>query len=112
MCIECYREYGEPKIATEQVMRAATLIARVYGLDGPCSVGGWLHIAIDDWNLEDSSIDICQQAVERHIAQEGETESLRAQRKCIQALKDLSIDERAAALGLYYKFWQNNSIPG
>ena len=56
MCETCWREYGSPQIINPLIRRAEKLIARVYEHG---SVGGNLHIVIDDWNIEDEHIKFC-----------------------------------------------------
>lgn len=61
MCSNCVREYmldgDEVPPLTGEMRFVANLISVFYTLDG-CSVGGPLHVVLDDYNLEDNHLDI------------------------------------------------------
>jgi hypothetical protein len=58
MCEQCYIDAGSPSIINEKTEHAARLIESIY--DSPeGGVGGYAHIIVDDWNLDDDSIDFC-----------------------------------------------------
>jgi hypothetical protein len=102
MCMGCWEDYDSPRIDTEAVRAAAKAIAEVY--EYSC-VGGNLHVAIDDWNLDDDTIGRADGwlAEDIHEATAGQRA---AERRCLDLLKALSEDERASALGLYDGFWE------
>jgi hypothetical protein len=60
MCYECWEEEGKPQIDTPAVREAAAAVGAVYELNG---VGGNLHIVLDDWNLEDGSVEFCDRQI-------------------------------------------------
>jgi hypothetical protein len=97
MCSGCYEEYGRPEIDTGATRRAAELIARVY--DHAC-MGGHLHIAVDDWNLESSHVAFCSGQIDSN-KQDADAEQLAVERECCDALMALSLAERASALALH-----------
>lgn len=86
MCIGCYEDYGRPKIINDYTRFAAAAINAVR-TENP--VGGELHIVIDDWNLEDSSLAFCA----KHV-------KTAAERACHDVLKALDLDERASAMAI------------
>lgn len=95
MCFNCYQEYGSPAIDTPQVRHAAACIAKVY--DEVSDVGGNLHCAIDDWNLDD---------LEYILEYDLEPQ----ERECYDSLAALTVDERASALGLFDGFWGESMV--
>ena len=59
MCEACWAEYGRPTIVNGKTEAALALVRQVY--DAPMGgAGGHLHIVLDDWNIENSSIEYCQ----------------------------------------------------
>lgn len=101
MCQGCWEKYGSPRIVNEKTKAAAELISGVYD-HGAC--GGGLHIVVDDWNLDDASVDFCGDLVEgpgypREF--HAGAEQIEAERACLRALKDMTVIERASALALY-----------
>lgn len=101
MCYGCWVEYGKPAMDTPQIRAAAALIGEVYEYHG---VGGYLHIVIDDWNLEDDHLEYCLQAIEKNEWDNEENEALEIQRKCCDALMKLTELERGAALAMHEGF--------
>ena len=93
MCIGCYEEYGAPKIVSDKTLAAADLVRVVYEHS---VVGGNLHVQLDDWNIEDEFWE------EFHPnGFDGETEEqLSAERRCFDAFKAMSLEERASALAI------------
>jgi hypothetical protein len=82
-------------IDNEAVRAAVPLIAEVYKHH---LAGGALHIVLDDWNLEDQYLSFCAE----HIGEYDSTpEQQNAERKCLKAFQELTLDERERALELY-----------
>lgn len=102
MCFDCYEKYGSPTINNPKVVECAKLIAQVYEHS---PVGGYLHIVLDDWNLEDSNVVYCAEAIEKADYSDGFGNE-DAERACCKALQDMTIEERASALGLDDGFWK------
>lgn len=100
MCYSCYEDYGKPTIVTDEIRQAAKLIEGVYGY---ADDGGHLHVALDDWNLNDSSLDFCERRINDlgHVTGEDE---LAASLACLKALQALSVSHRAAALAIHEGF--------
>jgi len=96
MCRSCYEERGNPKIINDNVLKAAKAIDELYEL---CLSGGGAHIVTDDWNLEDSNIELC---IKHTNEQKGEMtdEEAAVAIECLEAMKILTEDERATALAL------------
>ena len=98
MCFGCYVEQGSPAIISERTQTAAALIAKVYEFN---EVGGALHIVVDDWNLDDSSLKWCA----GHIpTSDGSDDQKAAETACLEALAALSVEERASALAIHDGF--------
>lgn len=102
MCLNCWREAGSPVIDNEQVRAAVALIAAVY--EGH-SVGGGLHLALDDYNLSDEDIAWC----DAHLHEYADPENIDIERACCAALKVLTEEERYAAVGAFHGDW---TLPG
>lgn len=98
MCHTCWTKAGSPQIDSEKVRAAVKLIAAVYERS---SVGGGLHIAVDDYNLSDEDIDWCLQ----HLAEYADPENIDDERACGEALRALTEHERYAAVGAYHQDW-------
>lgn len=92
MCYGCYEEYGKPQIISPETIAASGLIRRVYDFNG---VGGNLHAQLDDWNIEDEFFD------EFKVFNETTPEQLVAEQACFNAMRTLTIEQRASALALY-----------
>jgi len=62
MCLSCYVRHftdrGVPVPETTDAMRALVSDIELFYEDEP--TGGRLHIVLDDWNLDDGSIQWCQ----------------------------------------------------
>ncbi|SRR5581483_441698 len=122
MCYGCWEDYGKPIIDTEAVSAAAAAVADVY--EYACT-GGNLHIVLDDWNVEDSDLDFCNQCImgagvmplggstvaahlrynEQKRANPDPPEQLAAERRCHDLFRALTEEERASALALHDGFW-------
>lgn len=102
MCYECYKSAGSPTIVNDKTKKAAELINRIYEQEG-CGAGGYAHIVVDDWNLDDSSIDFCINDINNGysgISEEGKM----ACYDCLIYLKQLSEDERYSAMAISCNF--------
>lgn len=102
MCYNCYEEAGKPAIINEKTKKAAELINEIYEQED-CGVGGYAHIVVDDWNLDDSNIDFCINAANEgkyDISEDGRQACL----KCLHYLKELSEDERYSAMAIHDNF--------
>jgi hypothetical protein len=99
MCQTCYKDYGSPKIITPATLEAAKLIEEVFEWS---SGGGNLHIVIDDWNLDDDSLDFCD--TEIRTDDPSCDEKLEAERKCLDALRKMTLEERASTLAIHDEF--------
>lgn len=89
MCINCWIQAGRPMIRNEAVETCAAMI------DGYCDRvpgGGYAHIVVEDWNLEDGNIDCCLKAANGDD-EEGVIDVL-------LALRALSEDERYSAMAI------------
>ena len=102
MCMGCWDKYGRPIIVNDKTEAALALVRQVY--DVPYGgAGGHLHIVLDDWNLEDSSIEYCQRG---HSDPEwlGTPMSWKltdVEAKCAEAFLAMTMDERASCLAQY-----------
>jgi hypothetical protein len=99
MCYGCWEEAGKPQINTPAVREAARLAEVVY--EHSC-VGGNLHITLDDWNVEDSSLEFCRGSIRDNV-NEGDAEQLAAELACLEAFAKLTVEERYSALALQQK---------
>lgn len=103
MCIDCYRNYGSPKVFNENVTQAVWLIKELYGCEMG-GAGGYAHIVVDDWNLEDSNVDFCLSSAKGNSDPDYPTETKEAAIKCLEFMQTLSVEERASALAIHDKF--------
>ena len=96
MCWTCWEEEEFPKIDNLAVRSIQAAIQSVY--NEHCT-GGNLHIAIDDWNLEDHYLEWIENewAIEHPLTI--------AERNCLEKLKVMNIKERFSALALYDGMW-------
>lgn len=97
MCQACWMQAGAPTIDTPAVRAAAVLIAKVYEFS---TVGGGLHVIVDDFNIEDSSI-----LAGRFEREEDSAEKIAAETACLDALAKMTVQERASALALHDHYW-------
>ena len=92
------------------------MVAQVYE---SASTGGWLHIVLDDWNVDDRCLDYCERDLAKAEAKpydpDGDEawpwshpDSLKVQRECLVAFRGLSEDERYSALAMEEGLW----LPG
>lgn len=98
MCENCYHEeYGAPTGITEKAVLAASLIRQLYQY---APTGGRCHIVVDDWNLEDSNIQFCRDAIAAEKQSKGVTQELLHEENLLGLLADMPISERAVSLAL------------
>lgn len=99
MCENCYHEeYGAPTEITERAVVTAALIRQLYDY---APTGGRCHIITDDWNLEDSNIEYCQQVVAGEKATFGVTQELLHEENLLGKLRAMPVAERAVTLALF-----------
>jgi len=100
MCINCWREYGSPEIKNERVDKAIELIGKVYECHG---AGGGLHIVLDDFNIDNDSVQFCVCHINQVEYQENASPGrLKAERECLVLLRGMTMMERASALARYH----------
>lgn len=100
MCRQCWEdEYGGASVINEKTIAAAKLITDVYEIN---SVGGALHVVLDDWNIEDEffGADSFKGYLEYTLFQFSAYE-VKVQRKCFDAMAALTVEGRASALALH-----------
>jgi hypothetical protein len=97
MCIDCYKEAGSPRIINNLVIDASNLIKINLGID---PLGGYAHIVIDDWNLEDEHIEYCIEAANKRSHSWVSEESRQASLLALSSLKALSEGERYTAMAI------------
>lgn len=101
MCYACWEEAGCPVYDVADVHLAASAVKELYRF---CCVGGHLHIVVDDWNVDDSNLDFCQECIDKN--EDGQQESILAiERECLKLLRPLTPSERLSALALEEGFW-------
>lgn len=103
MCYHCYEEkFGKPTLVNEKTKALAKLIADVYECGN--DVGGNLHAIVDDWNLEDEHIvSEIETPRDKKFWQPPETDH-DVEQRCLEALRDATLEERASALALYDEY--------
>lgn len=87
MCVDCWARYPEPAPVTPAITNCVEAIDAVYV---ESSVGGALHVVIDDWNVNDKSLNFCREYLETD-----------AEHACWENLRGLSELERATALAIH-----------
>lgn len=88
-------------ILNDQVILASRLIEKVYKGPGG-GAGGSLHNVIDDWNLEDDSIEWCMKKRTLGAMRPVPIEMIPTdiELECARTLLSMPIQERASALAL------------
>lgn len=81
---------------SQKISIAVKLIASVYRFH---EAGGSCHLVIDDGNVSDGALDVCESAANIDRAMYGEAQ-YQAEINCIAALRPLSEDERDEAVSL------------
>ncbi len=93
MCEYCWNKYKPVKISP-LVKSIANLVKKIYMFH---STGGSLHIVLDDWNIDNSSLDFCESLIRTNEYNESRR-LLKLEVECINLLKKVDIDTRATAL--------------
>lgn len=106
MCSQCWEDAGSPKIVNDNVRAAVELIRAVYEYS---SVGGNAHVVLDDFNLEDDSIQWCLDTALVDNIHEANEPELASERAALEALLAMSMDERASALALHDGYFTEES---
>lgn len=99
MCKQCWIDAGQPNIANERVFQCVDLIRDVYTFS---SSGGNLHCQLDDYNLGDEFFDTDAHVIYLDVS----PEQFEAEKKCYSAMKNMSEQERYAAVALYDSYWE------
>ena len=97
MCYTCYKEYGKPEIVNDKTIKAAELVQQIYEYN---SAGSNCHIVLDDFNIEDGSIDWCLSEGLGVNIHKSSKEQLDVERECLMSFKDMTVEERASALAI------------
>lgn len=99
MCQTCFEEAGSPSVLNAKIIEASEAIKDLYLQEG-CSCGGYAHIVVDDWNLEDHHIKYCIEIAEKgdkdYIDNDGKVACLNT----LNLLMDLPEHQRYTALAL------------
>ena len=100
MCISCWDELGRPAILNDATATGVRLAREVYKQPRG-GAGGNLHIVLDDWNLEDDSIQWCMDTSE--IVTPGgtwDTALTPIERECAEHFLKMTMEERGTVLGI------------
>lgn len=95
MCDSCYEKYGSPTLETEKVRQAAEAIEELYSMHG---AGGMMHIVVDDWNLEDDSVEWCGKYM-------ADKKPDACEIRVYELFKRMTVEERASALVFRKRSW-------
>lgn len=90
MCRQCWDDYEIEGSFCDLTDRAVELIGRVFEAD---EVGGNFHVAIDDWNLEDATLE--------WIAERLFAELTSSEVRLLAVFGMMSEEERATALAIH-----------
>lgn len=96
MCNMCWESAGSPKIINERTQKAAELIEALYDTEQG-GAGGYAHIVVDDFNIDDQSIDWCLRNMHGNVCQETKDASI----ECLRYLRTLNEEERWSALAIH-----------
>jgi hypothetical protein len=107
MCFGCWEERGSPKIVNEKTIDAVPLIEAVYEAN---SVGGNLHIVLDDFNIDDCDLEACRRFIDNHEDDALTYCDVVAERACLDAFVSMTVDERASALAMYDGYFSADAI--
>lgn len=93
MCHDCYMEYvcGEEPVVTSDMRNAKILVETVYRLPG-CSLGGPLHVIVEDMNVDDRMF---KEPLSFRFYEDMSDEDKRLCNETFQMLKGLTVQERA-----------------
>ena len=100
MCIGCWERHHAPTLDSPAIREAARLIGVVYEYHG---AGGWLHVVVDDFNIETEHVQWCVEHAHDYPSETLEEDA--ACRACAAALLKLSVPERASALAMHDGYW-------
>ena len=104
MCVDCWVDRGRPRIDSAPIRNAARLVEELFAAR---PTGGFLHIVVDDWNVEESMLDFCEREMRDAVAgykdypQADCVEEYRA----LHALRVLPENLRTSALALAAGYW-------
>lgn len=107
MCEGCYRKFGSPKIINDKTLIAAALIGSVYSYS---LVGGNLHIVLDDWNVEDESIQWCLSNSILNNSHEASVIDLQTEKLLAEYLLTMTESERASSLAIVFGMIKEGTI--
>lgn len=82
---------------TSDTRHARDLIRALYCLD---CVGGALHLVLDDGNIEDSSVAVCEHAISSPDRDEVSPSQIAIERELIGILQRMSVADRGILLGV------------
>lgn len=99
MCYSCYEEAGSPSIVTDKTIAVANLIKRLHST-GYGIVGGNLHVVLDDWNLEDKSLQWCIDVALPENNAVGTDKQLELEKAILNGLMQCTQDERYSVLAI------------
>lgn len=95
MCTSCWETEGRHSLVNDKTRAAAALIAELYERH---TVGGYLHIVTDDYNIEQDSIDWCMGSSGRGCFGRPMDD---VERRCGEALQDMTDEERGSAIAIW-----------
>lgn len=87
---------------TSEMLECRQLVARLYDLPN-CSTGGPLHIATDDYNLEDDNLDYCARDIEEQWSvtespPERRAEIVQVVEQILALLRPMTLAQRALSM--------------
>ena len=89
---------------TPTMLRCAVLILDLYEFEG-CVVGGPLHIVVDDFNIEDSNLDFCEERLPFPIIPEYDDPAItRISSEIISLMRGMDARERTTVLALAHGY--------
>jgi hypothetical protein len=98
MCRGCWEDYGKASIVNDKTRALANAIDDVYECNG---AGGNLHVVVDDFNIEDDTVESCRGDIESNRWGDSD-EHIAAERRCLNLLCEATVEERASALAIQY----------
>jgi hypothetical protein len=111
MCYTCWKIKGNPAVINEKTIQAAKLIDMIYE-NRDCVTGGYAHIVVHDWNLNDDNIQFCIDCATKreynYIGEEGRQACL----ICLAFLKTLTEEERYSSMAICNGFIDANAKTG
>ncbi len=97
-----YQEADSAALIHAKTIKAAQLISAIYLYHG---IGGYAHHVVEHWKLQDADIEECLQRATENKYQHS-SEQVRAAVSALEALKELSKEQRYSALALHYGYLQ------